>query len=244
MISKVEESFSEFLEKWVGQLEQHLQQLQRLKGQEPPSTDPQALVSTLTAHYKEYFTIKWAAAHDDVFAFFCPVWSSPLEQAYSWMTDWKPSMMFRLVESLRRSRVPSASLADMTEEQVKRIEQLRLKIRLEEEKVERDMERQQVALADRRTVELARLAARVRNGEVVYQLDGLVEVAVKRTLSGLEKVMKAADCVRLKTLKGVLDVLQPLQCVEFLTATCMLLLQLKRLRKKPSVESDQNQTNT
>lgn len=50
--------------------------------------------------------------------------------------------------------------------QVKKIEDLRVKIRLEKEKVEREMERQQVSMADKRMVELARLASQpVRNGE-------------------------------------------------------------------------------
>ncbi|KAF3452132.1 hypothetical protein FNV43_RR08229 [Rhamnella rubrinervis] len=241
-MTKVEVSFSEFYDKWVCQLEQCLQQLLNLKLQAPPA-DPQALVSTLTTHYKEYYTVKWAAAHDDVLAFFCPVWSSPLENAYSWVTDWKPSMMFQLIDSLRKSRVHGASLEDMSEDQVKKIEELRVKIRLEEEKVEREMERQQVAIADRKMVELARLATRIRNGDVVYQIEGLVEVALKRVLSGLERVVKAADCVRLKTLKCVLEVLRPWQCVDFLVATCMLQLQLRQWGKKLSSSSTQNGQN-
>jgi hypothetical protein len=44
--------------------------------------------------------------------------------------------------------------------------------------------------------------------------------------------MKAADCVRLRTLKGVLDVLSPLQCVDFLAATTMLQIQLRQWGKR------------
>ncbi|KAI3664915.1 hypothetical protein L6452_43527 [Arctium lappa] len=51
------------------------------------------------------------------------------------------------VNSLRRT---GARLADLTEEQVKRIEGLRVKIKMEEEKVGR----QQVGVADRRMVEV------------------------------------------------------------------------------------------
>jgi hypothetical protein len=64
------------------------------------------------------------------------------------------------------------------------------------------------------------------------QFDGLVEVAMKGLMAGLEKVMKAADCVRLRTLKGVLDVLSPLQCVDFLAATTMLQIQLRQWGKR------------
>ncbi|KAF2303026.1 hypothetical protein GH714_012729 [Hevea brasiliensis] len=109
-----------------------------------------------------------------------------------------------------------------TQEQMRKIEALRVKIMLEEEKVEREMERQQVIVADRKMVELVRLVVRVKNGEEVRQVEGLVQVALKGVMAGLEKEMKAIDCIRLRTLKRVLDVLSPLHCVEFLARIDML----------------------
>ncbi|XP_021294736.1 protein DOG1-like 4 [Herrania umbratica] len=230
MKTPVGERFSQFFEKWICQLDDYLQQLLRVSKESLTSEaeEQRALVSKLTAHYKEFYTVKWTAAHEDVLAFYCPVWLSKLENAYSWLTGWKPSMIFRLVESMRRTRVPGPGLTELTEEQLRKIEQLRMKIKLEEEKVEREMERQQVAMADRKMVELVRMATRIRKGELVGQVDGLVEVAIKGILAGLERVMKAADCVRLKTLKGVLDVLNPSQSVDFLAGTCMLQIQLRQ----------------
>ncbi|KAM1005892.1 hypothetical protein ACFX14_002793 [Malus domestica] len=101
----VEQSFSEFFEKWAFQLKQ-LQQLQQqlLKLSDETrrnEAELRPLVSKATNLHKEYYTVKWAAARDDVLAFFCPIWSSPLENAYSWVTGWKPSMLFQLVESLK-----------------------------------------------------------------------------------------------------------------------------------------------
>ncbi|KAM1005893.1 hypothetical protein TB2_002625 [Malus domestica] len=100
-------------------------------------------------------------------------------------------------------------------------------MRYEEDKVDREMERQQVAMADRRMVELARLATRARNGEATVELEGMVSVAMKVMRNGFEGVMKAADCVRLKTLKGLLDLLSPLQSVKFLAATFMVQIKLR-----------------
>ena len=227
MKTPVGERFSEFFDKWICQLDDYLQQLLRVSKESLSEAEQQVLVSKLTAHYKEFYTVKWTAAHEDVLAFYCPVWLSKLENAYSWLTGWKPSMIFRLVESMR-TRVPCPGLAELTEEQLRKIERLRMKIKLEEEKVEREMERPQVAMADRKMVELVRMASRIRNGELVGQVDGLVEVVLKGILAGLERVMKAADCVRLKTLKGVLDVLNPSQSVDFLAGTCMLQMQLRQ----------------
>lgn len=246
MKTKVEEKFSDFFEKWVSQLEELLQQLVQVSKDNNNNnnvtvvdqSDLQAMVAKVTSHVKVYYTAKWAAAHEDVLVFFSPVWLSPLENAYQWVTGWKPSTVFRLVESLRKSST-TTTLRELSEQQVKKVEELRVKIRLEEEKVEREMERLQVAMADRRMLELARLTGRGGGGggeeEAVQQqqqqgwMEGLVEAALKGMFVGLERVMKAADCVRLKTLKGVLEELSPLQGVEFLAATCMLQLQLRHL---------------
>lgn len=63
-------------------------------------------------------------------------------------------------------------------------------------------------------------------------------MALKGLLGGLEREMKAADCVRLKTLKGVLEVLNPLQCVDFLAAICMLQIRLRQLGKKRESQNE------
>ncbi|XVE51473.1 hypothetical protein DITRI_Ditri02bG0043700 [Diplodiscus trichospermus] len=246
MKTPVGERFSEFFHKWICQLDDYLHQLLMVSKESLCEAEQQVLVSKLTAHYKEFYTVKWAVAHEDVLAVYCPIWLSKLENAYSWLTGWKPSMIFRLVESMKKTRVPGPGLAELTEEQVRKIEQLRMKIKLEEEKVEREMERQQVAMADRKMVELVRMASRIRNGELVGQVDGLAEVALKGTLAGLERVMKAADCVRLKTMKGVLDVLNPSQSVDFLAGTCMVQIRLRQWgqirdsRKGPRFEPHNN----
>ncbi|KAK7306527.1 hypothetical protein VNO77_44474 [Canavalia gladiata] len=243
MKNPVVERFSEFYETWVWKLEEILHQLLEVSRQRTQvvKTDQelQALVSKVTSHLKEYYTIKWATAHEDVLVFFSPVWLSPLENAYLWITGWKPSMVFRLLESLKKPREGTLNVFYMTEEQQRKTEELRMKIRMEEEKVEREMERQQVAMADRKMMELVKMCSRGRsssssssssscNGDAVTTQ---VDVALKGLLAGLERVMKASDCVRLKTLKGVLDVLGPMQCVDFLAANIAMQLRLRQWGK-------------
>ncbi|KAI3800813.1 hypothetical protein L1987_28910 [Smallanthus sonchifolius] len=206
-----EEKFSDFYEKWVCQLEENLTFLVQ------DHSDYQNLIAKITTHHKNYYRVKWAAAHEDVCAFYNPVWLTPLENAYLWVTGWKPSAVFRFVETLRRT---GTGLTDLTDEQVKRIEGLRMKIKMEEEKVEREMERQQVGMADRRMMELV---ARGEGGD---------EVAVVAVVSGLERMMKMGDCVRLKTLKGLLDMMSPKQCVELLAAQSMFHVKLRKLDLK------------
>lgn len=213
MKTLVEEKFSDFYEKWMAQLEDLLELLVVVSKEPPQESSCAAMISKLTAHHKEYYKFKWAAAHDDVLAFFSgPVWLSPLETAYLWITGWKPSAAFRLLGA--------AGCGSLTEEQVKRIEALRSRMKAEEERVEREMERLQVAVADRNAVELVRLGR--RGGPAA------VEAAVGGFLGGLERVMKMADCVRLKTLKGLLEILNPMQSVEFLASKSMFQIRVRK----------------
>ncbi|CAM8988096.1 unnamed protein product [Rhodiola kirilowii] len=254
--------FSEFYEKWMVQLEDILHQLLKAinsnkhhqngnQSSEISTTSTEdnvdeqleSLVSKVTTHQKQYYAAKWAAAHEDVLAFYAPSWLSPLEIAYSWswVTGWKPSMAFRVLDSLRKRAGTEWPEGD--NEKTRKMGELRVKIRLEEEKVERQMERQQVAMVDWRMVELVRLASRrCEDAEDNKRIEEMVEVALRGLKNGLEKVMKAADCVRLKTLKGVLDILTPKskQCVEFLAAALLLQIQLR----KWGCGKDQIQTST
>ncbi|KAI9121418.1 hypothetical protein K1719_008451 [Acacia pycnantha] len=228
-------TFSDFYHNWFLKLEDilhHLMDVDVLSEQSnqvvvnDDDQHLQVLVSTVTTHLKEYYTVKWASARDDVLPFFSPTWLTPLESAYSsWLTGWKPSAAFRLLSSFVGK--PGTAMAAITEEQRRKIEVLRMKVRVEEEKVEREMERLQVAMADRKMAELVKLSSRHHDSPSSVA-EGLVEVAVRGVMGGLEKVMKAADCVRLKTLKGTLDVLTPLQSVQFLAATLSLYLRLRQ----------------
>ncbi|CAE6188727.1 unnamed protein product [Arabidopsis arenosa] len=219
MRNLVEEKFLEFYESWVLQLELYLHQLLIAHNNKTMSeTELRALISKLTTHHKAYYTAKWAAIKEDVLAFFGPIWLNPLEKACFWLTGWKPSTVFRMVDRLRKySRVV------LVEAQVRKLEELRVKTKFDEQKIEREMERYQVAMADRKMVELARLGCHL-GGESVVE----VEAAVRGLATGLEKMVKAADCVRLKTLKGILDILAPPQCVEFLAAAATFQVQLRR----------------
>lgn len=222
MKTLVEEKFSDFYEKWMIQLEDLLQLLLLVSKEPPQESACTAAINKLTAHHKDYYKFKWAAAHEDVLAFFSsPVWLNPVEMAHFWITGWKPSAAFRLLR---------ATAGGVTEEQAKKIEALRVKMKVEEERVEREMERLQVAVADRKTVELVRLEKRVReNGGAAVQVEGLVDAAVGGFLAGLEKVLKMADCVRLKTLKGLLEILSPMQSVEFLASKSMFQIRVRKL---------------
>ncbi|CAN1166207.1 Protein DOG1-like 4 [Linum perenne] len=206
--NRVADRFTKFFDTWVDQLEDYLSQLLTALTTTPTNPELEALVSKLTQHHKEYYKVKWGLAKEDSLPFFSQTWSTPLEKAYSWLTGWKPTTMLKMVPQ-------------PTQQQSASIDELRLRLRVEEEKVERAMERQHVALADKKFVQLARLATcHCASGDNVA-------VALNEVADGLEKIMKMADCVRLRALKGILEILSPLQGVVFLAASSMLLVRLR-----------------
>ncbi|KAG4945688.1 hypothetical protein JHK87_041695 [Glycine soja] len=198
MKNPVAPEFHRVYDKWVWKLEEILHQLLEVSKQR---TQGAAGFDFKVKHpFEEYYTVKWASAHEDVLVFFSPTWLSPLENAYLWMTGWKPSMVLKLLETLKKQAASGGDFV-MTEEQARKIEELRKRTRMEEEKVEREMERQQVAMADRKMVELVKLTTRARNGGGGGG-DAVAEVALKGVLAGLERVRKASDCVRLTDTQG------------------------------------------
>ncbi|KAL1289058.1 hypothetical protein HN51_057506 [Arachis hypogaea] len=223
----VVDRFSGFYDNWILKLEEILHQLLHVSNNHHLFTeqDLQSLISKVTTHFKEYYTVKWSLAREDVVVFFSQPWLTPLEIAYLWITGWKPSTVFKVLESLKKD-----NLFGMTEEQQRKIGELRMRMKMEEEKVEREMERQQVAMANSKIVELAKLSGRAtwkkhNNGK---DHDEMVQLAMKDVFGGLERIMKTSDCARLKTLKGILDVLRSIQCVHFLVANITIQLRIRQ----------------
>ncbi|KAF9590214.1 hypothetical protein IFM89_031869 [Coptis chinensis] len=249
MQSQVQEKFSEYYERWISLQEANIYQLLSVSRDSENEQEHKSLVSKVLNLHKEYYTMKWAGAHNDVLG---------------------------------------SSLANLSEEQLKKIEKLKLKTRLEEEKLDREVERQQVSVADRKIVELARLSGHVREHlERSVEANRLVDIAVNTLLADfwiffkeieledlgdlspaqlarvselqcetvrkeneittelgswqesacdivsllldqepeverLVKVLEKADDLRLKTIKSVVEVLTPQQAVEFLIAAAEL----------------------
>ncbi|KAL5732085.1 hypothetical protein ACHQM5_004742 [Ranunculus cassubicifolius] len=231
MERQIQEKFSVYYERWMTLQGLNLQQLLSTPRDHPSSNVSQhkSLVSRSLNLFKEFYTVKWEGAHEDVLGFYSSPWLTPLENAHIWMTGWKPSILFKLVNSLRHARVPGSSLGEMDETQLKKMEKLKVRTGVEEQRVEREMERLQVSVADRRLVELAKLSGQM---EISVEVNGLVDEAVNEVLVGLEKVMKMADYVRLKTMKEVLEVFSPLQCVDFMAGFLMLQIQLRNWGKR------------
>ncbi|EPS72055.1 hypothetical protein M569_02704, partial [Genlisea aurea] len=154
--------------------------------------------------------------------FYSAPWLTPLEQCYLWHTGYRPTISFNVLESL-----PPAGI---TEEQRRKIEALRERTRMDEAKVDTEMERHQVEVASRRVVDVVateRKALRSQDPTAMAEAAAMVRATVNGMVAGVEKVMRSADCARLRCLKGILDVLNPDQRLRFLTSMSAALIQLR-----------------
>ncbi|KAI4297443.1 hypothetical protein L6164_037334 [Bauhinia variegata] len=236
-----EQIFSEFYEKWILRLEEIvLELLQTIRARNQMvivDSKLQALLSKATSHMKQFYTTKWGIAKQDCLPFFTPTWLTPFENSYLWVTGFKPStVVFPLIDSM--TIPPLRGVASppflLTPEQVRQIEKLRIKTWMEEQRVEREIQRIHVcwSVADRRMAELAQLALQVKDqlhGDLrVAQINGQMEFEIKQIIVALENAMKHADCVRLVSLKELQDILNPMQYMEFLDS---FLSQQLRLRQ-------------
>ena len=123
----------------------------------------------------------------------------------------------------------TGDLGDMSHEQLCRVDELQRKTIREEREMTENMARIQETVADSKMVELSEAAT--EEGDGGDDLGERVESALKHKEEGLEEMLRKADDLRLRTLKGVLDILTPMQCVHFLIAAAELHLRLHKWGK-------------
>ncbi|OVA07935.1 Transcription factor TGA like domain [Macleaya cordata] len=170
-----------------------------------------------------------------------PSWRSSLEEAFLWIGGWRPSMAFHLLYSKSGLQLEArlddiihglstGDLADLSASQLVSVDELQRRTIKEEKEITEKMAEHQETVADSSMVELSNVVSELmRNGADLTQNGEVVE-RVESTLApkedGLERIMERADDLRLRTLKGVIDILTPIQAVDFLIAAAELHLRL------------------
>ncbi|XP_074342794.1 protein DOG1-like 4 [Apium graveolens] len=241
------ENFSTFYQRWITQLGEYVNILSELSHQTFDANNKsnvEAVVEKVITHHKVYYGIKWAAAHQNALPFFRPEWLSPMEHGFHWHTGWKPLVAFDILNTLKNNRVPGLStLKELSTEQLEKIEKLKIEIMIEERKVERDMERQQMCITYPPTFQLAQLMAQVKDGDIaVANIDALVDGNMRSFAVPMERVLKRADYARLKTLKLVLEILDLKQSVQFLAGLSKWLVNIRKWSEKNNNTTTQAST--
>lgn len=211
-------SFQSFFHGWLSRQQGFLDQLLTLSltPDSPLKMQRQnALIQQVLSHYHQYFQEKSRLADADVFLVFSPTWLSTYERALLWIADYKPSLVFHLVDG---------AVDDLSPEQKVTLERVRDDTRREERVVTGAMVSVQEILGGPSMLQLARRVGSLVDGEI-DELDSALEV-LKNAMMG---VLERADELRVSTARKVLEILRPSQAVQFLAAAAQFQLRVRSL---------------
>ncbi|KAJ7957071.1 Transcription factor TGA5 [Quillaja saponaria] len=212
------------------------------------------LINQVIEHYEHYYKTKSRCVKQDVLAMLSPTWTTSLEDAFLWIGGWRPSMAFHLLYSksglefeVRFNEIihglHSFDLADLSLNQITKLDELQTKTIREEREITEKMAKQQETVADSSMVELSHLMTEmIRDAGTGRNDSNGFEDRVDSTLAPkedeLEKILLRADDLRLRTLKSILNILNPLQAAQFLIAAAELHLRLHDWGKKRDARYD------
>ncbi|WCJ35638.1 RESPONSE TO ABA AND SALT 1 [Euphorbia peplus] len=221
-------NYETFFSNWVNHQKTLLQQLlQALSPQNPNTTALFSnLIDLVLSHYTLYYHEKGVAATEDPFLFFNPPWLTAFERTLLWFGDFKPSLIFKLI---------NRSVTDLTEEQSERIEHLRAVTKREERKLADRMAGVQESLASVPLYSLARRSFRLIDGEV-----STMDEAVEALKAGVLAIMEKADVLRGSTAANAVEILNPVQGIRFLAAAIHFQLETRRWGQQRASASNGN----
>lgn len=237
-------AFPEFFESWLIEQRSHLEELiSAVAVAGSGATADHALeqkIELVVEHYEQYYRAKssWAGGGNAV-TMFKPSWRSSLEDAFMWSGGWRPSTAFHLLysksglqlevkldEILRGAVYNIEDLGDLSHSQIQMVDLLQRETIREEKQIAEMLAKQQEAVADSSMVELSHASTEALRYGAAADVGGRIAAALARKEEGMERVLLAADGLRLKTLKKVIGILTPRQAVHFLIAAAELHLRL------------------
>ncbi|PON79897.1 TGA transcription factor [Trema orientale] len=243
------ESFQKFYECWLTEQNNHLHDLTSAANSTPDEPTLCSLIDRVVNHYEDYYKAKAMWSKHDVLAMLTPSWRSSLEEAFLWIGGWRPSMAFHLLYSKSGLQLEAAAgslggwlkgmtmardLASLSPGQLSRLDVSQMKTIKEEKDITEKMAKKQEKLAGPDMVELSHVVTELMmsQDEPDQTEPNRVESVLAPKEKGLEEVLQRADDLRLRTLKGVIEVLTPDQAVHFLIAAAELHLRLHEWGRK------------
>ncbi|KAI3953347.1 hypothetical protein MKX01_042325 [Papaver californicum] len=223
-------SFQLFLEEWLVRQEHYLDELTSTESNIHEKHDVvlRELIECVLSHYQQYYDAKSLLSKQDVFILFSPVWFSSLEKSFLWITGFRPCLAIRIVKN---------SVNDLSDEQLEKLEKLKIEIKEEEKELDDDLIRIQESLAAPPFSEIARRYGRlVLNGNDSRRRSGRSkgeeeeeEKFMAMLTSEMEILVQRADFLRLKITLEVIEILNSVQTVRFFVAVGKLQLRTRKL---------------
>ncbi|KDP24433.1 hypothetical protein JCGZ_24997 [Jatropha curcas] len=208
-------SFEEFFEGWLVRQEHYLDELLSVEQHyhESRDEDLKDLIARVLSHYEQYYEEKSRMAQRNVFLVFSPPWFTPFQRTLLWIAGFKPALTFQIV---------NGSVNDLSEDQSQRMSRLNEETTASERILTDELARIHESVASPPLLDLAR-----RQGRGRWEED---EVSYKSTIgSAMESLVATADLLRTNTVTKVVEILNPVQNVKFLSAATQLHLRIRNL---------------
>ncbi|GFP94500.1 transcription factor hbp-1b(c38) [Phtheirospermum japonicum] len=210
--------FTSFFDSWLSKQETFVGHLERLLSPEngfDRDRECGKMILRVLSHYQEFDAEKARAAAGDIFILISQPWLSSFERSLLWVSGYRPSMIFPIIEK--------SVAADLSGEQRRRMEELRLETRRREREINEAMARVQETVAEPPLCGLMKRFGMLVDGEVAEFGE-----AVEGLKAAMTVVVEKADELRGRTVVEVLGVLSPVQGARFLAAATRFQLQARK----------------
>ncbi|KAI3897792.1 hypothetical protein MKX03_013698 [Papaver bracteatum] len=218
--------FETFFTGWLIRQKNYLDQLMSAgnNSQNISEMELRSLVFQILTHYEQYYAAKVTAARKDVFVMFAPPWFSSYELTYLWITGFKPSLAFKILDK---------SVDELTDEQLEALCRLRVQTKAAERELNNEMARVQESLALPPLVNVA-----LRINPAGRRVDGgeTVDAAMQTVTKEMEILVESADFLRMTTAMKIVEILSPVQSVRFLAAATQLQVNIRMLGLQKDAE--------
>ncbi|KAG9153077.1 hypothetical protein Leryth_012340 [Lithospermum erythrorhizon] len=214
----IQEAFTAFFVEWHVELQSLLENLQALSTSIASGTNRakecENLATNVVNHFHEFYNKKSQFANEDVFLFFSAPWLSSFEHTLLWISGFRPSLVFTLVNRLGES---------LSIEQREVIESLKAETRRKEVEIEKALAKVQERVAAPPIFELMRRESRLVDGEVPR-----LEMAMEEFKGSMVLVMEHADGLRGSTVMRLFEILDSEQIIKFFTTATEFMLEARR----------------
>lgn len=237
-----DERYEDFYQHWMEEQKKQLQELRDALDSDMQENQLKQLNEKVLNHYVRYYKAKDRAAKQDVLKVVHPLWRSPLENAFSFIGGWRPTMVFQLAYAQAGqqieaelaeflSGIDTPNMASLSATQLQRISALQEATQKSEEELEHRMAILQQGMADQPLLSLAQADAKQHEKDEA-DTESVLETAMDDKLKVLEEIVVAADNLRMETLTKMLTLLNAVQAAQYLVAAAQIHIAIRDLGKK------------
>ncbi|XP_015065518.1 protein DOG1-like 3 [Solanum pennellii] len=179
------------------------------------------LIEKIIKHFQEHSEKRLHLARKDVSPFFAPASCSPLESSVLWIAGCRPSSFIRLIYALTEFEpdahetdpclegIVSRKLRELSGKQLSMVNELQGKTIREERRISNKFASLQEDIVDQPLVGKMK-----KEGHGCEKADEALDEHSRH----MADVIEEGDQLRMKTLKAIVNILEPVQAVEYLAA--------------------------